>query len=198
METDIRDIKGLVPLPTEWWVWASMALVAIVLLAVALYFLLRKKPAAPPSGARIRPTPYDLAARALQRLIEEGLIGRGEAEPFYTRLSDIVRRYLEGRFQLHAPERTTEEFLCEASGNGGASVPLAAGGSTTASGTLAPPCLSPGHKTLLGEFLQECDLVKFARLRPGSTDMKRAFDAAERFVHDTRPRMREEAGIRNS
>lgn len=176
METagDIRDIKGLVPLPTDWWVWALVALVAMTLVAVALYFLLRKKSSAPPSKAGIQLTAYDIAVQALQRLAEEDLIGRGEADRFYTRLSDIVRHYLEGHFQLHAPERTTEEFLYEVSQNSS---------------------LSQEHKGLLGAFLQECDLVKFARLRPSSADMKRALDAAERFVHDTRPRLREQPHI---
>jgi hypothetical protein len=88
-------------------------------------------------------------------------------EVFYTRLSDIVRRYLEGQWGLRAPERTTEEFLYEVSRD---------------------HALSVEHKELLGAFLQESDLVKFARLRPGADDKQRAFDAAEKFVRDTQPR----------
>jgi hypothetical protein len=76
-----------------------------------------------------------------------------------------VRRYLEGQFGLRAPERTTEEFLYEVSGDGS---------------------LSPQHKELLGRFLQESDLVKFARHRPGKDDMDRVFGAAEEFVQETR------------
>jgi hypothetical protein len=116
-------------------------------------------------------TPFDLAVQALRRLLEDQLIERGLPDEFYTRLSDIVRHYLEGSFQLRAPERTTEEFLYEVSRDSS---------------------LTQEHKDLLGAFLQECDLVKFARHRPASTDMKRAFEAAERFVTDTRPRLREE------
>ena len=97
---------------------------------------------------------------ALQRLREEN----PPVDVFYTRLSDIVRRYLEDRFQLRAPERTTEEFLYETSRNG---------------------LLSAEHKELLGRFLQECDLVKFARLQPDDTDRQRAYDAAEKFVRET-------------
>jgi hypothetical protein len=169
---DIRDIKGLVPLLGGYgWLWV---LAALVVLGVAAWFLYRwwrrrQLPAAPPSIPVL--SPYDRAVRALQRLLDDQLMPRGMADEFYTRLSDIVRHYLEGRFHLHAPERTTEEFLAEVSQS---------------------DALTREHKELLGAFLQECDLVKFARFRPGSADMQRAFEAAERFVHDTRRRLREE------
>ena len=91
-------------------------------------------------------------------------------EEFYTRLSDIVRHYLEGRFYLRAPERTTEEFLYEVSQDN---------------------ALAQEHKDLLGAFLQESDLVKFARHHPEQSDMQRALEAAEKFVRDTQPQAQE-------
>ncbi len=158
---DIRDIKGLVPLPGwPWWVWALMA-VAVVLIGLLAWWLSRRKPAAEQPIPPVLPTPYQIALRALEALWND----RPVVEVFYTKLSDIVRRYLEDRFALHAPERTTEEFLGEGSRNG---------------------ALSVAHRQLLGEFLQEADLVKFARFRPGDADMKRAYDAAESFVRETK------------
>jgi hypothetical protein len=161
---DIHDIKGLVPLPYNlWWLW--VLLLMAVAAAVVFWLWKRRRPASaitaiPP------PTPYEVAIRALQRLREEN----PPVEEFYTRLSDIVRQYLEGQLGLRAPERTTEEFLFEASRD---------------------HALSTEHKELLGAFLQESDLVKFARFRPGADDRQRAFDAAEKFVRDTQPRMQE-------
>jgi hypothetical protein len=171
MTNDIHDIKGLVPLPQSyWWLWALLALVALAV--VAWLWWRRRKPAAPPAIRTPVLTPFDLAVQAFRRLLEDQLIERGLPDEFYTRLSDIVRHYLEGRFHLRAPERTTEEFLYEVSRD---------------------HTLAQEHKDLLGRFLEECDLVKFARHRPASADMKRAFDAAEKFVNDTRPRLREPA-----
>jgi hypothetical protein len=83
---------------------------------------------------------------------------------FYSTLSDIVRRYLEDRFRLRAPEMTTEEFLLVTSRDGR---------------------LAAGHRRLLGDFLTESDLVKFARHVPTLSDGERAFEAARRFVTDT-------------
>ena len=163
---DIHDIKGLVPLPHDLW-WLLLLLILVVVAAAAFWILNRRRPDAwAPSTPP--PTPYETAIRALQQLLEEN----PPVEEFYTRLSDIVRHYLEGQLGLRAPERTTEEFLYEMSQD---------------------QALSAEHKELLGAFLQESDLVKFARFRPGEDDKKRVFDAAERFVRDTQPRVQEEA-----
>lgn len=161
---DIRDIKGLVPLPHGWWwVWLVLALVAV---AVA-WWLRKRQPSVVSPFVALPPTPYEVAIRELRRLREEN----PPVEEFYTRLSDIVRQYLEGQMGLRAPERTTEEFLFEVSRD---------------------RSLSPEHRESLGAFLQEADLVKFARFQPGTEDMKRALDAAEKFVHDSQPRAEEE------
>lgn len=150
---DIRDIKGLVPVPHDWWwLWLLLALVAGAV--VAFWLWKRRKPVATIETVA-PPSPYEIAIRALQRLRADN----PPVEEFYTRLSAIVRQYIEGQFGLRAPERTTEEFLAEAS-------------------------LPPASMTLLGAFLQESDLVKFARLRPGKEDMERAFGAAETFVQE--------------
>jgi hypothetical protein len=152
---DIRDIKGLVPVPMDLpWIWLLVAvLVAAGIIAFVIWRYRRVKPVTPPPPL---PTPFETARRALDDLRREN----PPVEMFYTRLSNIVRHYVEGQFGLHAPERTTEEFLAEAA-------------------------LPAQHMTLLGAFLSEADMVKFARLRPGKDDAARAFAAAERFVQET-------------
>ena len=80
------------------------------------------------------------------------------------RLSTILRRYVELRFGLRAPEQTTEEFLVSA---------LATGG------------LIAAHRDLLEAFLQHCDLVKFARHHPTPSAMEEAFESAKTFVEHT-------------
>jgi len=158
---DIHDIKGLVPLPYNWW-WLLVLAAAMAL----AYWLWKRQRSTASINLPPPPTPYELAIRALKQLREEN----PPVEEFYTRLSDIVRHYLEGRFHLHAPERTTEEFLYEVSQNN---------------------ALTPEHKDLLGAFLRESDLVKFARHHPERSDMNRVLEAAEKFVDDTQPRVQE-------
>ncbi len=148
---DIRDIKGFVPVPHPWWgLWVVLALA--VAGVVAWWWWKRRKPVL--AGETPVPlSPLEVALAALERLRQDN----PPVEEFYTRLSDIVRHYIEDRFGLRAPEQTTEEFLATAT-------------------------LPAQHMTLLGAFLQEADLVKFARHRPGKEDMERAFVAAETFI----------------
>ncbi|MEI8064039.1 MAG: hypothetical protein WCH84_08240, partial [Verrucomicrobiota bacterium] len=150
---DIRDLKGFVPVPHNWW-WLVLA-VAVVVLAgwLSWWWVKRLRRHGPTATAAPPPSPLEVALAALQRLREVNL----PVAEFYTRLADIVRQFIEGRYDLHAPDRTTEEFLAEAS-------------------------LPEQQMALLRVFLHEADLVKFARHRPGKDEMDCAFVAAEKFV----------------
>src|SRR5207245_506058 len=68
----------------------------------------RPKRAAPSAPRR---PPHEIAAAELERLRGRRLVEHGAFKEYYSALSDIVRRYLEDRFKLRAPEMTTEEFL---------------------------------------------------------------------------------------
>ena len=83
---------------------------------------------------------------------------------FCIAVSDALRVYLEERFNFRAPERTTEEFLLDLQ-------------RTT--------LLSPEQKETLAAFLQECDLVKFARFEPNEEELRRLHDAALRLIDET-------------
>ena len=171
--TDIRDIAGpeAVPRDLRPWYVAGGALAALILLVLGWRWLRQRRrhaeTAAPPRPA------HEIAAEALRALRARRLPEVGEFKEFYSTLSDIVRRYMEDRFRVRAPEMTTEEFLA-----------------ATARGA----ALERPHRALLGTFLGESDLVKFARFVPTLGDSERAMAAAERFVDETaeRPRLPEE------
>lgn len=145
------------------WLWGLAAAVALGGLGGALLWwrARRRQPerlVAPPEPA------HRLALAALQRLQRDDLIGQQRGEEFYVRLSAIVRHYVEWRFGVRAPEQTTEEFLATVLHTGG---------------------LVAGHRDLLSVFLQQCDLVKFARYQPTADDMQQAFASAKNFVEHT-------------
>ena len=96
----------------------------------------------------------------------EDWTGEGKQEPFVVRLSSIVRTYVEARFSIRAPERTTEEFIRDA---------------------VKSPDLTPAHRRRLADFLETSDLVKFACHRPGTPELLTALDSAETFVRETIP-----------
>lgn len=171
-ELAIEDIVPPMEMPAPpmqaAWPWLSGGGAVLCLLGFVVWRARRKRLSAqaPP------PLPADeIAYRELEALIAEDLVGKGEIKLFYTRVSDILRRYIENRFGLHAPERTTEEFLYELR----ACAPF---------GVAAE--LEVRLKAMLKEFLTHCDLVKFAEHRPPKDDIQRTFDCCRSFIAETR------------
>ena len=162
--TDIRDIKPPEDPPIDWrpLYISGAGLTTIVVLGALLYRLLNREKRARPAPAP--PPPHEVALDALAWLRRRGLIELGAFKEYYSMLSGIVRTYLEQRFQVRAPEMTTEEFLL---------------------GTARGGRLQSAHRALLAEFLAESDLVKFARHLPTIADSERAYGAARRFVEET-------------
>lgn len=163
--TDIRDIKPPEEVPFDWRPYGlgAAAVLAVGLLGAGLFYVLNR-----PRRQRLLPPapPHEVALTALSKLRTRHLIEEGKAEEYYVQLSAIVRRYLEDRFRLRAPEMTTEEFLTTVAGDG----------------RLASP-----HRRLLADFLSQADLVKFARHLPTPQDSEGAYTAARRFVEETQP-----------
>ncbi len=157
----LRDIKPPVVIPSGWaWVlWTAGALA----LAAALWFGIRywqKRRAQVPIVPPIPPH-----VRAKQKL-EEALALIGQPKEFCILVSDTIRWYLEERFDFRAPERTTEEFLHELRGTN---------------------LLTRGQKETLGDFLQQCDLVKFAKYEPREPELRDLHASAVRLVEETEP-----------
>ena len=155
---DIRDIKPPVEIPDPLlWLWVVLGMLAVVAAFVVWRRMRRKQelvmavPMVPPH------------IRAKQRLAE-ALRLISDPNQFCTEVSNTLRLYLEERFELHAPERTTEEFLVELQNS---------------------KHLALDQKLSLGEFLQSCDLVKFARHEPTETSLRQLHDAALRLVDET-------------
>jgi len=157
----LRDIKPPVEIPSGWaWVWWTLAtLIVLALLVLALRWWRTRRAQAPP--VPIIP-PHVRAKQKLQEAL--ALIGR--PKEFCILVSDTVRSYLEERFAFHAPERTTEEFLYELVGT---------------------DLLTRDQKESLGEFLRQCDLVKFARYEPREPELHALHAAALRLVEETEP-----------
>ena len=167
---DIRGLKDMVEIPTgnEWVWWLLVAVAVLVVTGIFVWFIRRhvvkrSMELAPPPP----PPPHVVAWERLQRALD--LIH--EAEWFCIEVSHIIRVYLEERFSLHAPDRTTEEFLLELQSS---------------------RHLAGEHKQLLANFLSECDMVKFARAEPPEQELRSLHEAASRLVGETQPSLHEE------
>ena len=152
---DIRDIrgpKGIFP------VWRLATLLAAgALLAVGGYAAWRW------TRRRASPHPLQLFEIALQRLEDiRTLMRPSSVREFSIAISDIVRRYIEDQFKVTATHRTTEEFLRDLLESSNAS--LAA------------------HRNLLAQFLQQCDMAKFAGVGLSMQIMETLHQSARSFV----------------
>ena len=105
---DIRGPKPPVEIPppppeTPWGIWIAAAVLALLCAGMLVWWLRRRKPAAA--------TPEEIARRELSRLRAGGdLMDAGE---FAAAVSGVLRSFIERRFGIAAPKRTTEEFLHE-------------------------------------------------------------------------------------
>lgn len=166
---DIKDIAGPVNLPVDYTphILLGVGIVVIIGAGISTYILLRRREReveeAPPRPA------HEIAYEQLQGIAEAELVETGQIGKYYVLLSAVVRQYLENRFGLHAPEMTTEEFL-----------------QVVAYVQVDDSTLLQDHRTLLRDFLTECDLVKFAQYGPDEEQMSSAFGSAKRFVDETR------------
>ena len=152
----LKELEG--PWLRRHWPWLAGGGVAAAALTAGVVVWLRR------AEQRARLTAFDRAVARLERLRRAGLPEQSGMDAWYVELSDIVRRYIEERFALRAPEQTTEEFLLEAGRS----------------------ALSRPHRELLSAFLATCDRVKFARYSPGARESQQALDEARRFLDETR------------
>lgn len=157
----LRAIKPPVEIPNPWlWVWWSLGLLAA---AAVAYWLWRR---AQKRKAELPPAPVIPPHIQAKKRLQEALTLIGQPKEFCIAVSDTLRWYLEQRFDFHAPERTTEEFLYELQSS---------------------ELLTRDQKESLTEFLNRCDLVKFARYEPREPELHDLHDAALRLVEETEP-----------
>jgi len=159
--TDIRDIKPPIQISNGWEiVWWTLAAVALLVILRLAWLYWQKRRAQIP----VEP-PVPAHIRAKQKL-QEALALISQPKEFCILVSDTIRFYLEEQFTFRAPERTTEEFLRELN---------------------ATDLLVDEQKESLGQFLESCDLVKFAKYEPGENELRGLHDAAVRLVEETEP-----------
>lgn len=160
-----REITAVLTPPREplkpWQIAliAAGSLVGIGLITWAVWAIRRRllRPAPPVA-------PEIWALQELGRLENENLGGKGLAREFYYRLTEIVRRYIELKFNVAAPEMTTEEFL-NALARDRRHLPLDA--------------------PRLRDFLIAGDLVKYAAFAPGQDDAAGSLSIARSFIHSS-------------
>ena len=112
-------------------------------------------------------TEWEKAVREFSGLREKISSQQLTSEQAFISLTEFMRRYLERRFGLPVTRSTAQEFV----------------GIMDKYGSTFPE----GSRPFLREFLNEADLVKFARVVPENALIERSVASAGQFVEHTRP-----------
>ena len=175
----IRDISPLFEPPFDlvWWLrkhWLWFAAGAVLLIAMVM--LVRKWRRRPvPATSAVTVVAGPVHERYLKQLDEvEGLRlwQHGEHKAFHSRITDIVRGYLEERFKVPALERTTDDLVLE----------------------LRTSPIHPELQQQLANMLRLADLVKFAKALPSAAENEGMLAGAREFIKATIPTNTESHG----
>ena len=158
LNEDIRDIRGPKHIPSSW-LW-PLWLAGGAALGTLIYAGWRWHRRRALIAALL---PYEIALARLEKA--RSLMQPENAREFSFTVSEIVRQYIEVRFQVWAARRTTEEFLHD---------------------LIDPSDVSLAHhRELLADFLRHCDLAKFARWIFSIEEMETMLQSAHNFVLET-------------
>lgn len=175
LQGKIHDYEGVADpgrnfldfIPQSIYQYLLFSLIAAIIIAATIYVYLRyiKDKKKLSKETVILQPPYDEAIKALEILKSEKLCERGQEKEFYTRLTDILRRYLDRRFDIKAMEMTSTEIL---------------------EALKSDKCTAYTQKQM-SEILSMADFVKFAKVRPLPQDNQTTFANAMNFIEATKP-----------
>ncbi len=184
--TDINSIEGAGRFKAKWFDWMPdfitdywyFILLGIIIVAggICTYLILSKKVAVNILPKKKERPPYLVAMDKLNKLKAKHLWEQGSEKPFYTELTEILREYLDRRFGINAMEMTSSQIMRALNDRGDSQMP----------------------KDLMQQILEIADYVKFARVQPLREDNIKSFDAAVKFVEDTKPAEPTEADGKSS
>jgi hypothetical protein len=175
-EEEIKDVKEPIKIPLDWRMILLYLLIALVIgsLAYFLYKKYKKKHEGEEKEEVAHKVPsYITALNNLHELEEEKLWQKGLVKEYHSRITEIIRRYFEERFYLPALELTTTEAIRRLSARYDTDEIL----QTTE------------------EFLNNADLVKFAKYKPlpdlNTEMMKQAYQIIEKTIPKERESSKE-------
>lgn len=165
---ELKDIKAPLWIPFSYTMIIIIALIVILILGGGYlgYRIYRQrkekgylfKPPPPPRPA------HEIALQELELLLAKDYLNNGHFKQFYIEISEIIRRYIEGRYFVPALEETSREIIQE----------------------LEKQEMEVHQKGGLADFLELSDLVKFAKYIPGSDENEKTSDWARNFIEETK------------
>ena len=162
------DIKMPITYPItfmEVLPWALSGLAVLALIAFVIYVIIRRRQHKPIFfKPKPKEPPHITALRELNKIKADKLWQNNKVKLYYTRVTDVLRIYMEERYKIQAMEQTSDEILL----------------------TLQSMQLPNELMDKLRELLSVSDLVKFAKYQPMTDDNEKALVTAQEFVDHTK------------
>ncbi|MBM0654127.1 hypothetical protein JMN11_10675 [Capnocytophaga genosp. AHN8471] len=158
------------PSSSHLWLWIVLGIVALLLTAAALYFFVFRKKKLSAEEERKKLPPFERAIQDLKDLQNSKYLIESQHKAYYTRLTDIVKEYLEDEVHILAKESTTDELLAKIN-------------NLQKTGKLY---LSTETINNLKRVLQNADLVKFAKSKPSDNNAEYDRETIENVVIKTK------------
>ncbi len=149
----------------EDYLWLFLVIGGFVLASLVAWIVSKKKRSTREKVViKVKRPGHVIALEKLNELEKEKLWQAGRIKEYQSRLTHIIREYLENRFNIQALESTTDEIIM----------------------ALRQNALDKDNEQTLVQILQIADLVKFAKAKP-PVDIHAAFlKKAEAFVDCTK------------
>lgn len=172
----IHDIKPPIAAPLRFGEisgYLLRILLGLIVLATIAYVIIRRLQRKPLLGGGSAPDdpPHVAAIKSLEKLHAQKLWQSGKQKQYYTRLTDILREYMQRRYGFRAMEYTSAEILSKLRGEE----------------------LPERARARVESLLPLSDFVKFAKYEPEAQQNEDAYQDAYYFVEETKPTEREEA-----
>ncbi len=144
--------------------WIMLVIVVLTAAWLIYKYLPRRKDKQEDEGPAIPAEPIHIITfRALDKLEKKQLWQTGKVKEYYSELTEILRYYIEVRFNIRALEMTSEEILAG----------------------LVYLNVSPDNLPVLRKLLQNADLSKFAKYKHDAETNESALKDAREFVKAT-------------
>lgn len=166
---EIQDVKAPVTIPFNILI-VLIIFAVILVLAIVGYFIYRyyKKKNQLAAGTvkqKVVIPPHKEALQLLRKLEDSKLWQQGEIKEYHSRITFIIRDYIEKRFSIPAMEVTSSELL----------------------GMLQHKNEFQSIYDKLSDFLSNADMVKFAKFEPMPSVNEEMMQQAYEFVNSTKP-----------
>ena len=164
----IQEVKK--PFTSYGWILTIIAAVLLLLIVAFIYFVFIRKKKFPFLQTQKKLPPFDRAIQDLKELQNSKYLIQSQHKEYYTRLTDIVKAYLEEEVHILAKESTTDELLTKIN-------------LLQEKGKLK---LNQETITNLKRVLQTADLVKFAKNKPSDDNAEYDRETIENVVIKTK------------